>query len=405
LRPLTGIANAPTLRSDGSLLDKPGYDAATGLLYVPQAGVTFPRLAAEPAMEDARKALAILSELISKYPFIDGAARSVALAAMLAGVIRRMLPTAPGFAFDSPVPGSGKGLLCDTIAYMAHGREPSSLTQGNEEETEKRISSALIRGDSVICIDNITEPLVGAKLLSVLTQQVADLRVLGHSELVGCDTRALFLFNGNNLTIPGDMCRRVLVCGIDPACEDPERRKFKFDPLERVKHNRGRYVVAALTVLLAYRKSGAPRQASPLGSYGEWSRWVRDALLWLSEADPVSTIARTKQADPVAEQIAAFIHAWADVIGEGNTVTVKAAIEAATKQRDSTLMDTFKQVAPPLRQDSGGEVDAIRLGKWLARNKDRVVDGRRLVRVPEKHQGNTQWRLERVSEPRRAKAA
>jgi len=189
-------------------LNQPGYDKATGLLYVPQPGVSFPSLLPEPSKDDARKALVTLSELISEYPFIDDAARSVALATMLTGVIRRMLPTAPGFAFDSPVPGSGKGLLCDTIAYMAHGREPSSLTQGDEEETGKRISSALIRGDSVICIDNITEPLVGAKLLSVLTQQVADLRVLGQSQLVACDTRALFLFNGNNLTIPGDMARR-----------------------------------------------------------------------------------------------------------------------------------------------------------------------------------------------------
>jgi putative DNA primase/helicase len=36
LRPLTGVTNAPTLRADGSLLDQPGYDRATGLLYVPQ---------------------------------------------------------------------------------------------------------------------------------------------------------------------------------------------------------------------------------------------------------------------------------------------------------------------------------------------------------------------------------
>jgi putative DNA primase/helicase len=133
--------------------------------------------------------LAVLTELICKYPFVSPEARSVAIAAMLTAVIRRMLPTAPGFGFTSPVPGSGKGLLCDTIAHLAHGRQPSSLTQGNEEETEKRISSALMRGDSVIAIDNITEPVTGAKLLSVLTQQCADLRPLGTSKLVGHDTR------------------------------------------------------------------------------------------------------------------------------------------------------------------------------------------------------------------------
>src|SRR4029079_18463215 len=144
------------------------------------------------------KALSVLEELISAYPFVSPEAHSVALAAMLTGMIRRILPTAPGFAFTSPVPGSGKGLLCDTIAYLAHGRQPSSLTQGNEEETEKRISSALMRGDPVVLIDSITRPIIGDKLLSILTQQLADLRPLGSSKLVGHDTRTLLLFNGNN---------------------------------------------------------------------------------------------------------------------------------------------------------------------------------------------------------------
>ena len=149
----------------------------------------------------------MLDELICGYPFVSLEARSVALAAILTGVVRRMLPTAPGFAFTSPVPGSGKGLLCDTIAYLAHGWQPSSLTQSNEEETEKRISSALMRGDPVIEIDNITEPINGAKLLSVLTQQFADLRPLGTSKLVAHDTRTLFLFNGNDPRrhVPADL--------------------------------------------------------------------------------------------------------------------------------------------------------------------------------------------------------
>ena len=207
LRPLTGIINAPTLRPDGSLLDKPGYDPPTGLLYIAQPGLVFPGVPENPTRNDACEALAMLDELICGYPFVSLEARSVALAAILTGVVRRMLPTAPGFAFTSPVPGSGKGLLCDTIAYLAHGWQPSSLTQSNEEETEKRISSALMRGDPVIEIDNITEPINGAKLLSVLTQQFADLRPLGTSKLVAHDTRTLFLFNGNDPRrhVPADL--------------------------------------------------------------------------------------------------------------------------------------------------------------------------------------------------------
>jgi hypothetical protein len=428
LRVLTGIANAPTLRPDGSLLDQPGYDRATGLLYVPQPGVVFPTIPASPSRADALAALVVLDELICKYPFVSPEARSVALAAILTGVIRRMLPTAPGFSFTSPVPGSGKGLLCDTIAYIAHGRQPSSLTQGNEEETEKRISSALMRGDQVIAIDNITEPVTGAKLLSVLTQQVADLRPLGSSKLVGHDTRALFLFNGNNLTIPGDMCRRMLVCGIDPACEHPERRPFDFDPLERAKQDRGRYVMAALTILRAYfverewstlrAAFGAPMEApaDPLGSYVDWSRWVRDALLWLGQANPVKTIDTSKSLDPEAERVSAVFYHWDEVIGEGMRITVKDAIAAAMsgtgdaragfdpfgtlrggkEDRRTGLLDAFNAVAAPMARGAGERVDPRRLGNWLSKHKDRVIGGCRIVLAPEKHHGDSQWCLERV---------
>ncbi len=362
LRPLTGIANAPTLRPDGSLLDRPGYDLATGLLYWPQPGVAFPVLPAAPTHADALSALAVLDELICKYLFVSLEARSVA--------------------------------------------------QGNEEETEKRISSALMRGDPVIAIDNITEPLVGAKLLSVLTQQVADLRPLGSSRLVGHDTRALFLFNGNNLTIPGDMCRRVLVCAIDPECEHPERLIFDFDPLERAKAARGRYVMAALTILLAYRAEPSEVAANPLGSYVDWSRWVRDPLLWLGEADPVATIDNSKNLDPVAERIGAVFHHWAEVIGAGVPVTVKNAIAAAnganvagmtTAMRTANgvnngagLLDAFNAVAAPLVRGAGERVDPLRLGKWLGKHKNRVIEGYRIVLVPEKRHGDTQWRLDRV---------
>jgi len=429
LRPLTGITNAPTLRFDGSVLNQPGYDPDTGLLYIPQRDVKFPAIPEDPTREHALKALSVLEELISAYPFVSPEAHSVALAAMLTGMIRRILPTAPGFAFTSPVPGSGKGLLCDTIAYLTHGRQPSSLTQGNEEETEKRISSALMRGDPVIVIDNITRPIIGDKLLSILTQQIADLRPLGSSKLVGHDTRALLLFNGNNLVIPGDMCRRLLVCGIDPGCENPEGRRFEFDPLERVKRNRGKYVSAGLTILGAYFSKRRPKtaaaiydgtvsdEADPLGSYVDWSRWVRDALLWLGEPDPVKTIESSKSLDPEAEQIGAVFYHWAEVIGVGVRTTVKDAIAKATRNKglledpdefeegpsDDTadkgqsLLDAFNAVAAPMTRGSRSErVDPMRLGKWLSKIKDRVVDGRRMVLMPEKRHGDRQWCLERV---------
>lgn len=49
---LTGSINAPTLREDGSILDQPGHDAQTGLLFDPQ-GERFPLLPREPDRDGA----------------------------------------------------------------------------------------------------------------------------------------------------------------------------------------------------------------------------------------------------------------------------------------------------------------------------------------------------------------
>ena len=40
---LVGIVNCPSISVDGELLDQPGYDPRTGILFDP-LGVTFPRV-------------------------------------------------------------------------------------------------------------------------------------------------------------------------------------------------------------------------------------------------------------------------------------------------------------------------------------------------------------------------
>jgi len=90
---------------------------------------------------------------------------------------------------------------------------------------------------------------------------------------------------GNNLVVIGDMTRRTLVCSLDAGVERPENRTFKApDPIDVVRGDRAKYVVAALTVLRAYHVAGRPEQGTiPLGSFEVWSRRVRDALIWLGE--------------------------------------------------------------------------------------------------------------------------
>ena len=94
--------NAPTLRPDGSILDKPGYDAATGLLFVNTA-VDFPPIPQQPTYEHAQAALAFLfNEVLSGFPFARAHDKSAALSSILTACVRHSLKNAPMHTYNAP---------------------------------------------------------------------------------------------------------------------------------------------------------------------------------------------------------------------------------------------------------------------------------------------------------------
>jgi putative DNA primase/helicase len=274
---LAGIVNCPVLRPDGSILETAGYDTSTGLLYDPQ-GMLFSPVPERPNKEDARRALSVLKDLLSTFPFVTDADRSVALSGILTAINRRSLPTAPAHCFTAPVAGSGKSMTVDIASEIADGRRAAVMSLGRtDEEAEKRLGSALIAGDSIISIDNIDRPFGGELFCQALTQTMLKIRILGLSKIVEVPSNAALFANGNNLTLVGDMTRRAIMCTMDPGVERPELRVFTNSPLNMVRADRNKYVIAASTILRAFHIAGRPQQKSPLGSFAEWS-WIRDAL-------------------------------------------------------------------------------------------------------------------------------
>src|SRR5262249_8639482 len=85
---VAGVITTPTLRPDGTILDRPGYDPATQLWYKPDSLVVLPRLLESPTCEQAKEALKLLKDLLAGFPFESDVYRSVALAAILTAVLR-----------------------------------------------------------------------------------------------------------------------------------------------------------------------------------------------------------------------------------------------------------------------------------------------------------------------------
>ena len=326
---VAGIITAQTMRPDGTILHQPGYDPTTRLLLVnPPQMKPIPD---EPSEDEARAALELLESLLAEFPLVDDVAKSVALSTLITPVVRGAFPSAPMHIADAPVAGSGKSYLFDTAAVIAIGQPMPVIAAGcNEEELEKRLGAALLAGRPLITIDNVNGTLMSDALCQIIERPRPLVRILGKSELIEVETRGTTLFaNGNNISVFGDLCRRVVRTRLDPRMENPELKTFKGNPVATVLADRGAYIAAALTVCRAYIVAGRPHLAPRLASFEGWSDTVRSALIWLGKHDPISSMAASRAEDPERTPLRALLTAWVHAFGTGkaNSVTAKQVIE------------------------------------------------------------------------------
>lgn len=396
LRPILNIISAPTMRRDASILSAPGYDAST-MLFLEPRGVVFPEIPEFPTRDDAKAALAVLEEVISTFPFVSPEDRSTAVSAIVSALLRPTLRKVPLHAFTAPSAGTGKSLLADVVSIIATGAPCPVQAQGaTKEEADKRIGTALMSGDAIVCIDNCSMPLGGDKLCQGLTQDVVTTRLLGHAKNIDSPAGCFFMATGNNLRILADLTRRTLLCALDANHENPELRKFDRDASEYAKTKRGECVVAALTITRAYKLAGSPKfegKKHALGSFNQWSSTVRDALMWAGAADPCATQARARDSDPEREQRAGLLRSWKAAVST-KAVTLKELTEFALS--DQKTADELKQALMAI----AGEAQSIntrRLAIYVAKIQGQIERGYRIVKAPGRS-GVTRWRLEKVED-------
>jgi putative DNA primase/helicase len=144
LLPLTGLTDIPLIRSDGTLLDKPGYDEQSGVLYLP-SGVAI-KIPKNPTLDDAKNAVAILGDLIRGFPFVTPTDRAVAISALISACCRPAIGPTPLHAFSAPTPRTGKGLLVSLVSIVATGGEPGRFVmraRDDDDELEKCLATQL----------------------------------------------------------------------------------------------------------------------------------------------------------------------------------------------------------------------------------------------------------------------
>jgi putative DNA primase/helicase len=400
---LSGFIEGPSITLDGRVLDVPGYDPRTGIYaawsHIP--GYVSPPRA--PTMRDAAQALDVLLAAISEFPFLEPADTNAALAGLILAVCRRSLPSAPLLCVTAPTPGTGKTLLTDTISILATGRRASVMAMGHDDaEADKRLAGVLLAGDSIINIDNVERPLGGDLLCQVLSQPVFKTRPLGASAMVDVPTCAIMAATGNNLSVQGDLKRRVTMIRMDARMERPETRDFSGEPhLDKIRRMRGELITAALTIPLAYLAAGSPRVGStPLGGFEDWDTLCRRPLIWLGLDDPLLASQLLRDQDPDMETTRALMTAWRDVFA-GDAVGVADVVREGTRVGEG--FDPTAQSKPELNEallmvTGGRAITTSKLGAWLRGHKDRIVSGMRIHTPGQDRNGTARWQVLNVQD-------
>ena len=409
LKRLDAVVNAPLMRPDGSLLIQPGYDPDTRLLLdLSEPAQPVPE---QPTADQLEAAFRRLWEPFTDFPFVTLTDRAVHLAAVLTAVQRPIVNTAPAFVYDAPRQGTGKTKLAECVSVVATGERPTVWPHvaDNEEETRKRLFTVFRNGARTLLWDNVTGTFDSATLAGMLTSGVYADRVLGGSISESYPNRLLVLLTGNNISIAGELPRRVLIARLDARSEQPFTRTFTFDPVAMCMTYRPRLVSAALTLMRGYGAAGSPRMHEvSLGSFDEWDRMIRQCVLWLAKyvapegllGDPLDSILERVESDPADEALGALMKAWLQIFG---TKYVTAGEILAQYRRFESASETatgvgFREALDEFR--SKRELSSRSIGRILSFRRERPVVGLRIERGPRQGDGSVLWRVRDLERPK-----
>ncbi|MBQ0754231.1 MAG: hypothetical protein KBT87_02150 [Gammaproteobacteria bacterium] len=416
LKPLKAVISAPVMDEQGQALGRVGYDSKTQLYLDMQDNP--PPVPAAVNTAEAMKALDTLMQPFNKFCVATPLDRGVLLAAILTAIQRPVLGTAPAIGLDAPVQGTGKTYLALCLGVLATGLVAKVYphTGGrDDEETRKRLTAMLADGEQVIVWDNVLGHFDSAALAAFITSQTYSDRVLGKSETVTFPNRALLLITGNNLTLAGDMPRRVLKCRLDAQVDNPALRKFDSDPLQYIQQHRQEIVQAGLTLIRGYQQSAACRDGGAVpnettASFEQWDSLVRQPVAWIAQQcsdyqDPADAIKNAVATDPEKELLAEVLDGIAHVIGVGewfDTRQLYRELTTCSNLGGADKQATKRELVEVLTELLGKELNSKGLGRALGYRVDRIVDGWRLVKRT--HNKRTRFKLD-VVYPEQIKSA
>jgi hypothetical protein len=368
---LSAAANHPSVRQlqqivsypvylPGLVRAKPGWNDAGGVFYDepgPLKGIT-------PTRDDP---IAALADLTVDFPFQDEASRHNVYAGMLTLIMRPAIEgPVPFFLAMASLERTGKGKLIDTTFGVAvTGATVPPMQVGREEaETEKRITAQVLRGTSLIHLDNVPigEALDSASLASLATAWPRwSGRLLGSSTVVEVPNRMVVTMSANNPRATGELVKRTVPIVLAPKNDHPELREDFVHPdaIGYAAQQRPKILAALLGMVENWKDAKKPISPLRMGGFERWAACIVSILRFNGAAQVMENYRKwCKAANDENADIEALIEAWAakhghDPIPPGKVLDIVEATGTflsvlAKPSRQAQLASLGKVVLTPL---------------------------------------------------------
>lgn len=289
----------PLINEIGVIDTKPGFDEERKIYFIYKEDSYYRYKKDVFTKEDAIKADEYLTDMLSEVPVASENDLSAIKCAVITAVLRMMLNKSPAIGVNGNTPGVGKSYLCQCLTWIFCKKQAKATNVPKDPEERSRFLAAKLRNkdDGVIYFDDLRGVMENNSTFNTcITDDTYEARVIGESTTFVVKTKALYLWNGNNVILTKDQSRRCILINLQENEDIVLIKKFRIDLLEYIKKHIEKIQMAALTIAAAYAQANFPSVSNEnIRGFDDWNNYCRKPLLWIGNREPVLHIIKSEK--------------------------------------------------------------------------------------------------------------
>ena len=259
---------------------------------------------------------AVIDDILIDFPWSTEADRQNFIACMITPIVRYALTgNVPMFLIKASIERTGKTKLAEEVmgGLFFRSHTPAMQLTKDENERDKRIISLLLRGDTILHLDNISGYVDSPSLASLITSTTYRGRILGGSTMMDAENNLILIGTGNNPKATGEIVRRIVPITLQPANDHPETRSDFKHPMcfQYVCEQRVRVLGCLIGLVDRWITAGRKPGALRLGGFEDWAACISGVMSSAGYAEFMDNWKDwVKNANPERSELAEFCATW-----------------------------------------------------------------------------------------------